>query len=98
MVFVVLQACNLEDKGCSLVFGTSVSVVMSVAVAVTEKLLFFCTRSLHDEAGQLMTSYLNGTNTKEIWGRVSERNKGEGMNVKPVNKYFVIMVFGEVEK
>lgn len=59
----------MDGKGCSVVFGSNVSVVTSLAVAMTEELLFFCISDLKFETGQLMTSYLDGTKMKEIWGK-----------------------------
>lgn len=74
-------------------FGSNVSDVTSVAVAVTEELLFFCNNYVKLKTGQLMTSYLDGTIKKEIWGKVSVRMWKMGMwNLHIV--FHMVMVFG----
>lgn len=62
-------------------FGSNVVMVMSVVVTLTEKRLFFCTKSYNPDAGQLMTSNLDGTEVKKIWRKVRGRNWEIGINM-----------------
>ncbi|XP_063870395.1 low-density lipoprotein receptor-related protein 2-like isoform X2 [Scylla paramamosain] len=65
-----VMACNLDDKNCGVIYGSNNSVVHSVAVALTEGRLLFCTKFWGLEQGLIMTSFLDGTGMREIGRKV----------------------------
>lgn len=74
-------------------FGSNVSEVTSLAMAVTEELLFFCINDVKFKTGHLMMSYLDGTKKKEIWGKASVRMLKMGKWNLHI-EFHVVMVFG----